>query len=70
MAQTAVRTVCRSIVPSDGVAARLLGFLRVYREGKDDATLRDEERQPLPPLAGGPGLADISARPAPRAARV
>jgi DNA topoisomerase I len=34
-----------------GSRPRFLGFLRLYREGKDDQTPRDEERQPLPSLA-------------------
>jgi ssDNA-binding Zn-finger/Zn-ribbon topoisomerase 1 len=34
-----------------GSRPRFLGFLRLYREGRDDQTLRDEERQPLPSLA-------------------
>jgi len=39
-----------------GSRPRFLGFLRLYREGKDDTALREEERQPLPPLAAGDGL--------------
>jgi DNA topoisomerase-1 len=39
-----------------GSRPRFLGFLRVYREGKDDTALREEERQPLPALAAGDSL--------------
>jgi DNA topoisomerase-1 len=39
-----------------GSRPRLLGFLRVYREGKDGTALREEERQPLPSLAAGDNL--------------
>ena len=43
--------VPRYLYRATGSRPRFLGFLRLYREGKDDQTLRDEERQPLPSLA-------------------
>ncbi len=33
-----------------GSTVKFDGFLRVYSEGKDDAKVEDEEKQPLPPL--------------------
>src|SRR3989442_1434033 len=39
-----------------GSRPRFLGFLRVYREGKDDPALREEQHQPLPALAAGNDL--------------
>ncbi len=33
-----------------GSTVKFDGFLRVYAEGKDDAKVEDEEKQPLPPL--------------------
>ena len=36
-----------------GSTIRFDGFLRVYSEGKDDATVDDDEKPPLPPLAEG-----------------
>ncbi len=33
-----------------GSTMKFDGFLRVYREGKDDNTVEDEDKQPLPPL--------------------
>lgn len=34
-----------------GSTVRFQGFLKVYSEGKDEATIEDEERAPLPPLS-------------------
>ena len=40
-----------------GSTVKFDGFLRVYREGKDDPNqIEDEDRQPLPPLTEGMGL--------------
>ena len=39
-----------------GSRPRFLGFMRLYREGKDDQLPRDEERQPLPALVAGERL--------------
>ncbi len=36
-----------------GSTVKFDGFLRVYSEGKDDAKVEDEEKQPLPPLTDG-----------------
>ncbi|HZS02804.1 MAG TPA: type I DNA topoisomerase [Chloroflexota bacterium] len=39
-----------------GSRLKFAGFLAVYAEGRDDATITDEERKPLPPLAQGEEL--------------
>jgi hypothetical protein len=49
-----------------GCHPRFLGFMRLYREGKDDASLRDEERQSLPTL---PPLLPRPRRPSSRIGR-
>lgn len=47
-----------------GSTVKFDGFLRVYREGKDDPNqVDDEDKQPLPPLANGQALTLLALTP-------